>query len=272
MEPFLRQVAGWLNYTQELLVLGLVLARTMPMVIQTPWLGGKIAPMEVKMGLGLVFTIVLWPIARGSLTAPLPTSALPFLLLMMKEVFIGLVVGFLNSLVFILMEMAGRLVDTSRGTAMSEVMEPHSGQRATPFGDLFYQLFLIIFMAVGAHGIFFDAFFMSFSAVPLNVGLPPVDQLGTLAYYVLRLTGDVFLAAVLLASPVIAAVLVTDVVFGILNRVAPQLNAYFMALPVKAMVGVILILAVLDAFVQRFDDWVVWSLQTAERSLGLFSR
>ncbi|MBN1960985.1 MAG: flagellar biosynthetic protein FliR [Deltaproteobacteria bacterium] len=267
MPSLLQKIAEMMNYTQEIMILGLVLARTMPMVIQTPWLGGKLAPMEVKMGLGLLFTIIIWPIARRSLSGPLPTTAIPFLLLMGKEVLIGFIIGFINNLVFMVMEMAGRLIDTSRGTSMSEVLEPHSGQRATPFGDLYYQLFLIVFVVIGAHGIFFDAFFMSFSTLPLNVGLAPPENMGQLADFVIRTTADVFMAAVLLASPIIAAVLVTDVVFGILNRVAPQLNAYFMAMPVKAMAGVMIAVVVLEAFTSRLSDFAVWSLSSIEKTL-----
>ncbi len=267
MTLFLKQVAEWLNYTQELLILALILARTMPMVIQTPFLGGKLAPTEVKMGLGIVFTLILWPIAKGALHGPIPTTAIPFLLLMAKEVFVGMLIGFVNSLVFTIMEMAGRLIDTSRGSSMGEVLDPHSGQRDTPFGDLYYQLFLVIFMALGAHGVFFDAFFYSFSTIPLNVGLPSIDKMGAMADLTMHLTADVLTASVLLSAPVLAAVLVTDVVFGILNRVAPQLNAYFMAMPVKSIAAVILVIAVMDAFAQKLGDWVVWSLRAAERSI-----
>ena len=272
MTLFLRQVAEWLNYTQELLILALILARTMPMVIQTPFLGGKLAPTEVKMGLGIVFTLVLWPIAKGALHGPIPDTPIPFLLLMAKEVFVGLVIGFVNSLVFTMMEMAGRLIDTSRGSSMAEVLDPHTGQRDTPFGDLYYQLFLVVFMGLGAHSVFFDAFFLSFSTIPLNVGLPPVEQMSGVADLTMRLTADILSASVLLSAPILAAVLVTDVVFGILNRVAPQLNAYFMAMPVKSVAAVILVIAVMDAFAQKLGDWATWSLRAAERSIEVFAR
>jgi flagellar biosynthetic protein FliR len=272
MELLLKQISVWLNYTQELLILALVLARTMPMVVQTPFLGGKLAPTEVKIGLGLLFTVVLWPVARGALHAPLPTTPIPFLLLMGKEIFVGLALGFVNSLAFSIMEMAGRWIDTARGSSLAEVMEPHSGQRSTPFGDLYYQLFLVVFVGLGAHAVFFEAFFYSFASIPLNVGLPSPDKMGLLADYVTRLTADVLLASVLLSAPVLAAVLVTDVVFGILNRVAPQLNAYFMSMPVKAMAGVILVIVVLDALVTRLGSWALWSLRGVERTLELLAR
>ena len=90
--------------------------------------------------------------------------------------------------------------------------------------------------------------------------MPDPVRLGLLADYMIRLVCEVFLSAVMLSAPILAAVLITDVVFGILNRVAPQLNAYFMAMPVKAMGGVLVALAVMDAFVSRLTDYGVWNL------------
>jgi len=271
VDELLKHLNIALNYTQEMLVVALVLARIMPMVVQTPFLGGKVAPPEIKMAFGVMFTIILWPIARGSITAPLPISPIPFLMLMMKEVFIGMVIGYVNSLMFTIMEMGGRLIDTARGASMSEVMVPHSGQRETMFGDLYYHMLLVVFMALGAYGIFFEAFFMSFAAIPLNVGLPDTVGIWALCEFLIRLTADVFLAAVLLAAPIVAAVLVTDVVFGILNRVAPQLNAYFMAMPVKAMGGVMIALAIMDAFVSRLTDYTTWNLAAVEKTIRLLT-
>ncbi len=267
----LKELGVALNYTQELLIFALILARTMPMVVLTPFFGGKIAPPEIKMGLGVLFSIILWPLARGAITAPIPITPFAFLILMMKEVFIGFCIGFVNSHIFTIMEMAGRMVDTARGSSMAEVMVPHSGARATPFGDLYYQMLLVVFVAIGGHAIFLDAFFFSFASIPLNVSFPLDARIANFVDYMIRLTGDVFLSAALLAAPVLAAVLITDVVFGILNRVAPQLNAYFMSMPVKAMGGVLLVLVILDAFLTRLNHYVVWGLGAMENTINLLT-
>jgi flagellar biosynthesis protein FliR len=105
----------------------------------------------------------------------------------------------------------------------------------------------------------------------LNASLPDLARLAVFSDYMIRLTSDILLISVLLSAPVMAAVLITDVVFGILNRVAPQLNAYFMAMPVKAMGGVILAIAIMDPFMARLSDYTVWSLQTVEKTLALLT-
>ena len=66
------------------------------------------------------------------------------------------------------MEVAGRIIDTVRGTSMSEVQVPHSKQRSTSTGSLYFQLFLVILISLNGHHIFLDAYFLSFQSMPLN--------------------------------------------------------------------------------------------------------
>ena len=84
MEVFLEQVGIQLNYTRELLIVALILGRTMPMVYLTPFLAGQIAPTEVKIGFGLLLTILLWPAARGAIDGgEIPFTAIGFFFLML---------------------------------------------------------------------------------------------------------------------------------------------------------------------------------------------
>ncbi|MBI5507928.1 MAG: flagellar biosynthetic protein FliR [Deltaproteobacteria bacterium] len=271
MQEFLRQAGIALDYQREMLIGALILIRTMPMIMLTPYLAGKLAPTEVKMGLGLMLTMLLWPLARLTVGDDLPLTAIPFLMLMLKELFVGLAIGFVNAHVFWAVEMAGRMIDTVRGASMAEVMVPESGTRATPVGDLFYQLLIVIFMALDGHHVFIQAYFYSFAKIPLQSYIPMGADLGPFIDFTIRLTGELLLASLVLSAPVVAATFITDVVFGILNRVAPQLNAYFMSMPVKAMAGIILILIAVDPFVARLKDHIVWSLQTMEQTIDYLS-
>ncbi|MEK7704567.1 MAG: flagellar biosynthetic protein FliR [Myxococcota bacterium] len=257
-----------LNYTREMLIATLIMARTMTMISLTPFVGGKLVPTEVKIGLGIMMTVLLWPIARDAVGPQMPVTALPFLALMLKEVFVGFAIGFANVHIYWAMEMAGRMIDTARMTSMSEVMVPHSGERATPFGDMYYQILLVIFVAVGGHHIFFEAYFYSFASIPVDKGLDFVGGMGGFFEHIYRLTGNILLIATVLSAPIVAATLIADVVFGILNRVAPQLNAYFMSMPVKALGGVIMALLIMDQVFERFYDYALWALQAAERTIA----
>jgi flagellar biosynthesis protein FliR len=268
-QDYLLRIGLTYDYTREMITISLILVRTMVMIFLTPFFGGKIAPSVVKMGLGGLIAVLLWPVASGSLSGPIPVEAVPVLILFLKEMFIGLVIGFVNMEVFFIMEMAGRMIDTMRGTSMSEVLEPHSQHRQTPVGDMYYQLLLVFFMAIGGHNIFLEAYSYSFKVLPLDGGFSYAMGPGSFVEYIMRITNETLMLATLLALPVGAATFITDIVFGLLNRVAPQLNAYFMAMPVKAMAGVALVFVTMEPFVARSKEYIVWSLHAVEHSIEL---
>ncbi|MED5465227.1 MAG: flagellar biosynthetic protein FliR, partial [Myxococcota bacterium] len=81
------------------------------------------------------------------------------------------------------------------------------------------------------------------------------NALGPFVDYIVHLKSDILLMGTTLAAPIMAATFITDIVFGILNRVAPQLNAYFMSMPVKALGGVIIILVALYAIADRVEHY-----------------
>ena len=267
MHELVKMLGLQFDYTREMLMVGLILARILPMAFLTPFVVGQQAPPEVKMSLGVLFTILVWPLARGSMTGPIPFYALPFLLLMMKESMIGFAIGFANSGIFAAMETAGRFVDTVRGAAMSEVLNPSSRQRATPLGTLYSQLLLCIFVAVGGHAIFMDTFFQSFALIPINESIDLTPGLAPLARYMIHITSEIMGISLILSAPPLAATFITDLVFGILNRVAPQLNAYFMAMPVKAMGALIMVLAAMTPFTARLHDYVIMSLVAVRKTV-----
>lgn len=268
----LKRFAVALNYQQEVLIGALMLTRTLSVVLMTPWLGGKLIPPEIKMAIGVLVTIIVWPIAHTTLTGAVPMTPIPFLLLMCKEVFIGFAIGFAASHIFYAVEVGGRIIDTVRGSSMAEVMVPQSGERATPVGDLFYQLLIVLFMTLGGHRVFFQAYCHSFEVLPLDKQLAYGNAMGPFIEVVVRTSGEVMFTGVLISAPVIAATFLADLVFGILNRVAPQLNAYFLSMPVKAMAGIAMILVAMEPLTWRMMQFVTESLQLVEKVIDLFLR
>ena len=272
MEDFLIKARELLSYTTELMTSALLIGRTMPMIVLTPFLAGKIAPTELKMGLGISLSLLIWPVAITGMTGQLVYAPGPFLLLMLKETFIGFAIGFVNAHIFYAMEMSGRIIDTVRGVSMAEVQVPHSQQRSTLTGSLYYQLLLIVFFAAGGHHVFFNAYFDSYLTIPINEGIATGLGLTALTDFIAKLTGDILTIAVRLAAPIIAATLITDIVFGILNRVAPQLNAYFMSMPVKALGGVIVIFIAFTAVLASFSEFTIWGSEAMKDLIAYFSK
>jgi flagellar biosynthetic protein FliR len=271
LEGLLQRLGIALNYQQEMMLVALMMIRTAALALQTPWLGGKNVPPEIKIGISVMVTIIIYPVARRTVSSDIPLTAIPFVFLMLKEGLIGFSIGF-AACVFDAFEVAGRMIDTVRGSSMAEVMVPLSGERATPMGDVFFQLLIVIFMAVGGHRIFFEAYAHSFEVLPVDKHLAYGVALWPFIDMMMKVCAEILFIGVLISAPVIAATFLTDLVFGILNRVAPQLNAYFLSMPVKAMAGIIMIFVALTPLVQRMIDYAVWSLEVIEETIGLLVR
>jgi flagellar biosynthetic protein FliR len=271
-QELLQQMGMQFDSNREVLLMGLILARSMPLVFLAPYLGSQMIPSEVKIGLGVALAVITYPLAREALHGPLPMAALPVLLLMLKETMVGFCIGFSTSHMFSAMEVAGRFIDTARGAAMGEVMLPSTRQRATVLGNLYQQLLVVFFVTLGGYRLFFDMYLQSFVRIPLDVGIAPTPGYAPMVAYACETSSKVLYIGVILAAPAVAATFITDLVFGILNRVAPQLNAYFLAMPVKAMGGLALVLIGLPPIVQRFELYMTEVLVAVEQTIELLTR
>jgi flagellar biosynthesis protein FliR len=238
MEELYRQIGAGKEISQAMLIGTLIVMRVLPIIFQTPFLGGKLVPMETRMGLSIGMAVLVYPFARDSLSGTLDINPAVYIALMFKELFLGYVLGFVATELFYAMEVAGRALDTLRGSNMAEVQVPELQFRASPMGQFNFQLLLVIFCALNGHGYFIESIARSFEVVAIDV-FPAMELVGweTFVDHILKYTASLFAIAFALVFPGMFASFLTDVVFGMFNRIAPQLNAYFMAMGVKAMGG-----------------------------------
>ncbi|MGM0556121.1 MAG: EscT/YscT/HrcT family type III secretion system export apparatus protein [Myxococcota bacterium] len=233
----------------------LVIARLALIVQLVPFLGGQKLPQQVKMGITLALAIVVFPAvwSQGA-AARLPASALPVAALVTKELAIGVTLGFVAALTFESARMAGELIDVARGQTMIKAMVPQLQARASATGDILYQLSVVMFLAVGGHRLVLAALYRSFEVLPVHT-FPsfPAGEL-QVGLYVARLTADAITFGVLLALPVIVAVLLANLVLALMNKAAPQMNVFFLGMPLKAMLGVAVLLFGLHIIVDRLID------------------
>jgi flagellar biosynthetic protein FliR len=233
-----------------ILTAALIAARVLPVVVLAPWLGGEIVPNEVKIGTGVALVLLLYPVVGTELP---PMQALPYLGLLLKEIMVGLVLTYVSGVIFEAVRAAGTLIDTAGGANMATAMVPEIQQQASLFANLQLQLSVVLFFTIGGHRLFFASLFESFRAVPLmhyptlTSGPVPLVEL------TLRLGGDLFIVAFMLSAPVLAAIFLTDVTMGLLNRVAPTINVFFMAMPIKMMTSVAIVLFSLTLLVKELE-------------------
>jgi type III secretion protein SpaR/YscT/HrcT len=237
MDP-LADLLGLTGLLTPLLTLGaLAVARIAPIFWMVPFLGGRTLPPEARIALAVVLTVLLFPSLAGDAGA-VPTSAVAIIALLGKEVLLGTAMGLVTALPFAALDMSGRLVDTLRGANLAEVLDPHSGQRTSPLGELHVLLGVAVFLLVGGHHAFLRTLAESFATTPvLSFPAASPETIGGFAQGVARLGAAALATAMGLAGPAIVAIVATEVALGILNRAAPQMGVYFVGMPLRAAAG-----------------------------------
>jgi len=240
--------------------LGLGAARTLPLAWLVPALGGPRLASELRVALGLLLSVlclpILLPVAAGVLAQTGPVGGL---LLVGRELLVGLTVGLCAATVFRAAEAAGRLVDVVRGANLSEVLAPLSEERASPMGDLYLFLAIVVFLELGGLRLFATALGRSYEAVPVGLANWNAMAVRSAAALVTASVGRLLESAVGLAAPVVVAMGLADAALGAVGRAAPQFPLALAAMPAKALLGLGVALvgigAVDAAFVAGFSAW-----------------
>lgn len=230
------------DLTTFLALFGLAFARVLTAIFFAPFFGGQAVPVRVRVGLAVVLAAVLAPnLARGGSVA---LSPLLLVALLAKEVLAGAMLGVVCQFVFYGIQMAGVLIDTQRGMNQLTYFAPQLSGPASVLGQLKLQAAIVVFLMSNGHLLYLRALDSSFRE--LNVLQFPRIAAGSTALMetAARLSANALLIGLQMAAPVLIALLMVDVAFGILGRIASQVNVHQESQPVKAMAGLgVLLLA-----------------------------
>lgn len=263
------------NSPQAFLVLvALAFARLLAFLSVVPFFGGGAVSTPIKTATAMALVVISYPALVNSLPAhgELPFGAVGFGFMLAKETAIGYCLGYLTSLIFDGITTAGRLIDLQRGATQGEVFAPQLQMQVTEIGQFKFQFALVIFLAMGFHRFFLRAVLISFHLFPvtkfphLQPGWSPMLE------EIVRLSTGVLVVGVQLAAPVMVALLLTDVCFGLINRVAPQVNVFFLSMPVKMGLGLVVVWAAIGLYQERYIYFFKLGYQYFEKLLYSFSQ
>ncbi|MBK07116.1 MAG: hypothetical protein CL920_06015 [Deltaproteobacteria bacterium] len=250
-----------INMSQGIITMGLLMSRIMGMIFLAPFLGGKLVPNQVKIGVGVTLSLIIQPVvqATGGIgpilnpTGPSYPFAIAIVGYLVKEVFVGFVLGFIIHTIWHAAEMIGRFVDTARGSAMGTALVPTMKSSSSVFGSFYYQLLILLFLLMDGHLLFINFFVRSYVHIPIS-SIPRFDTgLWPFVDMMIRITADLFTTALAFSAPVMIAIFITDVCMGLFNKVAPQINVLFLMMPFKAVLGVLFSMLAFFLFVRQSE-------------------
>jgi flagellar biosynthetic protein FliR len=218
---------------RDFAVYWLLVARVGGFWSAAPVLGSQIVPMAVKAPGVAVLALAMLP-AVGGASATLPTALLPYAGLVVRELALGLALGFLAQVVLAAVQVAGELIDVQMGFSVANVIDPSFGQPVPLMGGFLLTAALVVFLLVGGDHILIGALALSYRVVPLG-GPSPLLAAGGQAFTAL---GWAFEAAIAMAAPILGVGVVVNLGLGLLGRAAPQLNVLATGLPAQILVGI----------------------------------
>ncbi len=248
-----QQVAGFM----------LVLARISPLFIVAPMFSSKMVPPRVR-GLAAVgLAVGIAPLAIRGHRVPLDVMGLGALAL--KEIMVGLAFALAIAAMFAAVSTAGSLADTLIGFSFGQLVDPTTGNHGGVLAQFYSLIGVAVFIAIGGDTWVIQGLDRSYDLIPLT-GYPAI---GSLVGGVQAAFSGIMVSAMELAAPLVLAVLITDVAFGVVARVVPQLNVFSVGFPAKVLVGLLIIGVSLPFAVGFISDELQRSVGVALHSLRL---
>jgi flagellar biosynthetic protein FliR len=232
---------------------GLIFARIGAIFLSLPGIGESYVPPRIRLSLALVVALALWPVVGGSLP-PLPESLGASVGWVIREVIIGLAIGAILRAFTAALAVAGEIVSLQTTLSFAQTTNPLQASPGTTIAAFLMLMGTVLVFATNTHHLFIAGLVGSYELIA------PARPLvtGDFVELAVRTVGDSFLLGVQLAAPVIVFALVFNLASGLVGRVMPAFQIFFVAAPLSVILGLsvfALSLGVLGTvFIDRYRD------------------
>jgi type III secretion protein T len=226
----------------------LTLPRIVCAFLVLPLMTSDTVPALVRNSFYVSLAILVYPLAAAASPSTTIMTGATWVLVLGKEVFIGLLIGFCFGTVFWALGAAGNVIDTKTGMSMSMDMDPISGQQTTITSVFLMQVAMWLFMVSGAFMVFLDLLMSSYAIWPVASVLPPLRP-GGMTFFVGQFN-YLMTAVLVFSAPALVVMTLVDLALGLVNRYAQQLNVFALAMPIKSWLSSWVLLLALGAMVE----------------------
>ncbi len=227
------QLLGWME------MLFWPLTRVAGLLAIAPVLGARTVPRPIRVVLALLITLVLLPVLLPVLP-PMPVIALfspAWWLETLHELVLGVVMGFVVMVVFEAVVLGGELIAYGMGLSFAQLVDPLRGAGTPVVGQMLLVLATLMFLSLQGHLRLIEALAMSFQRLPVGDSALNVEALHSLVLW----GGQIFSAGMQIALPVMMALLLANLAFGVMSRSAPALSAMSVGFPISLAAGLLLL-------------------------------
>jgi flagellar biosynthetic protein FliR len=216
----------------EIYTAGLVFARVGAIVMLIPGLGESAVPPRIRLAFAFILTLILFPLAAPQVAA-IPAASSGLAGAVIKEVLIGLMIGGLLQLFMASLAVAGEAISLQTTLSFAQTASPLQGAPNTSVGAFLSVLGVTLIFATDLHHSFIGAIVRSYTLFPPSRAIP----VGDASDLAVRTVGEAFALGVQLAAPVIVLSLVINIAAGLIGRLMPQFQIFFVVTPLTVLTG-----------------------------------
>ncbi len=246
-------------------ILILVVVRLLAFMVVSPVFDNRSIPPPAKIFLAILLGMSVTGSVFGGLE-PISMSGAWFTLYLVRETLLGLALGFVTRLVFTTVQVAGQLVDFQIGFSISATFNPMAGATQAIMGRIYSMVTLVLIFVTDTHHQVIHALVRSFELIPLGTSVGDVLRIEMVMHLMVRM----FALAFQIAAPVILVLIMVDIVMGILSKTVPQLNILMLGMPMKILVGTLMIMTIFPVIATGLWQVVREMIGYLERILAMF--
>lgn len=240
-----------------------IVARVTSFIMVVPGFSHKSMPNTAKISLSLILSFLVY---TSIPEIPVQEEMILFMLAVIREIIIGLAMGYVAKLIFSAVEMAGQLIDFQVGYSMGAIYDPSSGATSSYYGRLFYWMSIMVFFMLNLHHTMLLSLMDSFKvAIPGQVGFREINL-----EVILYLFSNSFRIAFSIAAPMLVVLLVTDIVMGLINRSVPQINVFMLGMPLKSLLGMVIFLFLAGSIMNHAGRTLALMTEYVSKAVEMF--
>jgi flagellar biosynthetic protein FliR len=236
--------------------------------VVVPVFSSRNIPSHFKIGLAFFVTLIVFSAAGTS--SPVAFDSLYFLSII-REILVGVVLAFIAYMFFTVVQIAGSFIDIQMGFGIANVIDPMTGASSPVIGNLKYMIAMMLFLSFNGHHLLLKAIIESYEWIPLSNDMFTKLYNGQISEFMIKTFSTVFSLSFQIASPLIAALFLTDIGLGLLARVAPQFNIFVIGAPLKMLIGFLLLILLFPGYQFVFKDAFVLMFDSMQKFIGLFT-
>lgn len=227
----------------------LVFIRMTGLFIVAPIFGRRNIPTYFKIGFSFFAALILIN-TTAIQNVQYNDNLLSYVLLVAKEFLVGLSMGFIAYITYNAIYIAGEIIDMQVGFGIVNVMDPMSNIQVPVTANVYFIISMLVFLSINGHHMLIKALFDSFTTLPIGTAEFKPGITDTFV----GLFSSVFSTGFKIAAPIVATILIADIVLGTISRMVPQMNIFVIGMPLKIIVGILTLAITIPLFVTVMDS------------------